>query len=62
MKQSKRTLVTAGVLLLGLFAATPAFAISGCTNQSIMGTYNAQISSAAFTSVLNTLNGSSGST
>jgi hypothetical protein len=64
MKRSERRLVTAGVLLLGLGAATPAFAISGCTNQNIMGTYNAQISSAAFTSVLNTLGatGSTGST
>ena len=54
MKRSERTFVTAAALLLGLFAATPAFAVS-CTNQSIMGTYNAQISSAAFTSVLSTL-------
>jgi len=61
MKRSERTLLTAGALLLGLSAATPAFAISGCTNQNIMGTYNAQISSASFTSVLNTL-GATGST
>src|SRR5580658_2862858 len=56
MKTNKRTLVTAGFLIIGFGAATPAFAINGCTNQNIIGAYNAQITSAAFTNVINTLN------
>ncbi len=56
MKTSQRTIVTAGFLLFGLGLATPAFAINGCTNQNLAGTYNAQITNAwAFTNVLNTL-------
>ena len=47
---------------MALGAAAPAFAIDGCTNQNIMGTYNAQITSAALTNVVNTLNASAGST
>jgi hypothetical protein len=59
MKTSpKQKFAAVVVLLFGLAAATPAFAITGCTNQNIMGTYNAQISSAAFTGLINTLSAS----
>jgi len=60
MKKS-RTLTVAGVLLLFVLAVPrTSFAISGCNNGYLSGTYNAQVSSAAFSSVITTLNNNAG--
>ena len=48
-------LLSAGLLFAGL-GLQPAFAISGCTNMYLQGTYNAQISNANFLSVLSAMN------
>jgi len=60
----------AGLLILGFGMPGISLAVTGCSNANLLGTYNAQISSAALTGILNALNppsssstgGSTGST
>jgi len=59
MTPTHKTLALAGFLLCGLTLPQASYGITGCTNANLMGVYYAQISSANFTSVLNTINGSS---
>ena len=42
---------------LGLGVPRVSYAITGCSNVNLSGTYNAQVSSTNFMSVLNALNG-----
>jgi hypothetical protein len=58
-KSQRYTCVFAGLLLFGVGFGVPraAYAVTGCTNASLSGTYNAQISSANFMSIVNALNG-----
>jgi len=57
MKLTQRTFILGALLLSGLGLPRLSYAIVGCTNAYLTGTYNAQVSSANFMSVLNTLNG-----
>ena len=58
MTPTHKTLALAGFLLCGLTLPQASYGITGCTNGNIMGVYNAQVSSANFTNVLNSINGS----
>lgn len=64
MTKSQRTSVFGGLLLCGLGLGLPqaSYAITGCTNAYLTGTYNAQVSSTNFMSVLNSLNGNTSTT
>ena len=62
MTPTHKTLVVAGFLLCGLTMPQASYAISGCTNARLTGTYNAQVSSASLMNVLNTLNPTTTST
>jgi hypothetical protein len=61
MKKSRLT-VAGGLLLFTFSIPRASFAISGCNNGYLSGTYNAQVSSAAFSSVITTLNNNAGLT
>lgn len=60
MKLTKTTITSAGLLFCGLALPGVSYGITGCTNGYVTGTYNAQISSANFMSVLNSLNATAG--
>src|ERR1044071_1982789 len=62
MTTSQRTRVLVGLLLFGLVLSLPqaSYAVSGCTNAYLTGTYNAQVSSINLLNVLNTLNAAAG--
>ena len=61
MTKSQTVYVLAGLLILGFGMPGISFAVTGCSNANLIGTYNAQISSAALTGVLNALSSSSSS-
>jgi|SRR5579872_4523245 len=56
MTPFRTTLVLSGGLLFAGLGLQPAFAITGCTNMYLQGTYNAQISNANFLSVISAVN------
>jgi len=60
MSPIRRALSFAGILLGSLTLPQLSFGITGCTNGNLMGTYNAQISSANISNVLHTVNITSG--
>lgn len=64
MKRSQKTCVMGGLLIcgLGLGLPTNSYAITGCTNAYLTGTYTAQVMSANFLDVLNSINNAAGST
>ena len=63
MTPTQKTLFVGGLLCLGLGLPQNSYAITGCGNNYLTGTYNAQISSVNFQKLLNALNsGTSGST
>src|SRR5918911_451932 len=58
MTRSQTVCILAGLLILGFGMPGVSLAVTGCSNANLIGTYNAQISSAALTGVLNALNNS----
>jgi len=62
MRLTVRIVMAVASLLSGLGVLRVSYAITGCTNAYLTGTYNAQISSANFMNVLNALNTPAGST
>ncbi|HWC99559.1 MAG TPA: hypothetical protein VG456_22520 [Candidatus Sulfopaludibacter sp.] len=54
--------VAGGLLLLTTTVPRNLYAITGCNNGYLSGTYNAQVSSAAFSNVISTLNNNAGLT
>ncbi len=61
MTRSQTVYILAGLLILGFGVPGVSFAVTGCSNANLIGTYNAQVSSAALTGVLNALANPSGS-
>jgi len=55
-------LIVGGLLLSGLGLPRVSFAVTGCTNANLTGTYNAQIASGNLMNVLNTVNGTASTT
>src|SRR5580765_2485037 len=64
MTNSQRTCILGGLLFctLGLGVPRVSYAITGCSNAYLSGTYNAQVTSSSLMSVLNALNHTGGST
>jgi hypothetical protein len=62
MTNMRKLSAAGGILVFALGFCQPSFAVSGCNNGYLSGTYNAQVSSAAFSSVISTLNNSAGLT
>ena len=62
MTRSQTMYILAGLLIVGFGMPGVSLAVTGCSNANLIGTYNAQVSSAALTGVLNALNSTSGST
>lgn len=60
MKISQKNMFLGGLLLCGLCLPQIAFAIQGCSNASLIGTYNAQITNANLLNTLQNLNASAG--
>jgi len=62
MTASHKLFSVGALLACGLGVPRATFAVSGCNNGYLMGTYNAQVENANFLTVLQTLNGAAGST
>ena len=64
MKPSQKSIVLGGLLLAGIGMGLPSasYAAASCTTGFLTGTYNAQITSLNFQTVLAQLNNSAGST
>ena len=60
MKTSGKMLMTGGLLLCGLGLPRISYGISGCSNSTLVGIYNAQVSTISFGSVLPTFNSTTG--
>ena len=58
MKRSQQTCVLGGLLICGLGLGLPrvSYAVTGCTNGYLSGTYTASVQSANFLNVLNNIN------
>ena len=56
MTATHRTLAIAGIVLCGLALPKSSYAVTGCTNANITGVYNAQITSANFSTLLSSTN------
>src|SRR5215467_13296057 len=55
MTRSQTVYILAGLLILGFGMPGVSLAVTGCSNANLIGTYNAQVSSAALTGVLSAL-------
>ncbi len=62
MTQLQKRFLTGGLLLAGAGLCLPrvSYALPACNNSNLTGTYNAEISSLSFMSVLSNINGSAG--
>src|SRR6266567_3044833 len=62
MKQSRQLYVLTGLLVFGIGLPRASFAVTGCSNAQLTGTYDAQVSGANLMSVVTAMTGSTGGT